>query len=198
VRRHALVASVLATGLLLAGCGIPLSTSAHLMSKSALPEALAQPAGRALDNGQAQAAHGYKPIDVFLVDIAAGALVPRQRNVKPPVTGQAVLDALEAGPFTTDYQSGIGSALATESHLVFLRLDHGIATVRLDSYFVSLHGEAPVEELGQVVWTLTRAPLHITKVQFVGPTRPLAVETYTGAFVHRPVGPCDYQLGRAC
>jgi hypothetical protein len=70
----------------------------------------------------------------------------------------------------------------------------GLATIRLDPYFSQLTGEQPIDELAQIVFSLTESPLHVTEVRFLAPNgRPVAVETSDGRFVNRPVTIADYR-----
>lgn len=195
-RAAGLASALLAASLLACSCGIPTSTAPRLMSRSALPAALVQQAPR--NSGHGGGSGNFAEIRIYLVQIVSGELVCVTRPVKRPVTVQSVLDELEAGPVPSDYENGDGSALATESHLTFLGMAKKTATIRLDSYFVSLEGEAPVEEVAQIVWTVIEDDPGVRRIRFLGPSGPIAVETYkTGRFVHRAVGESDYELGIA-
>jgi hypothetical protein len=69
----------------------------------------------------------------------------------------------------------------------------GLATIRLDRFFSELQGEAPIEELAQIVWSVTES-LRVTEVRFLGADgRPVAVEKADGRFVDRPVTIADYR-----
>lgn len=174
-------------------CGIPVSSGPHRLPSSQLPASLVEretepPPNTAVN---AKAATVY----IYLIANVTGDLVQVARSVSRPATAQKVLDALEAGPFAYEYRLGDLSAVNTDSHLVALGpVSNGTATVELDRYYSELEGEAPVEELAQVVWSLYRSNLGIERVRFVaaGGT-PLAVEIDTGRFVDRPVTAADYE-----
>lgn len=186
---------------LAAGCGIPISSGPHRLATADLPAALVQHQEKPPTTTPGQKPPNSKllPVQIFLIVPFSGNLVPVYRSVSPPVTPQKVLDALEAGPLSVDYHAGYGSAVAQKSHLVALgSVKHGEATVRLDNQFTQLRGEAPVDELAQIVWSLTAAPLHVRSVRFVASDGvPIAVETATGSFVDRPVTRKDYMLRAA-
>lgn len=191
--------ALLACLLLAAGagaCGVPISASPHRISHSALPQALLELRPPATSpTGTQPTTSKEVPIDIYLIQDVSGTLAPVVRQVSPPVTVQKVLDQLEAGPLSVDYHNGDESAVSPRSHLVAVGpVDHGVATVRLDQSFTRLTGEAPVDELGQIVWSLTKAPLHTTAVRFVGNGGALPVETGDGVFVNRPVTEKDYKL----
>ncbi|MHB1986709.1 MAG: GerMN domain-containing protein [Acidimicrobiales bacterium] len=180
------------TAVLSTACGIPLSGGPHNLPRSALPQALLQrqvpPAAGHNSNVKVET------VFVYLIADVSGDLVPAARSVPRPVTVQEVINALEVGPLSQDYRVGDESAINTNSHLVAAGpVENGTATVQLDHYFRQLQGEAPVQELAQIVWSLTESVPGVQRVRFIGTDGPLAVETDTGAFVNRPVSKKDYQ-----
>ncbi|MHB8243770.1 MAG: hypothetical protein ACYDGN_00255 [Acidimicrobiales bacterium] len=194
----------LVLALSLAACGIPISQSPSRLPRSALPQVLVQVAA------PARACHsrgvGFKTVHIYLVQAIPGDLVRVNRCVTLPPTVQKVLKVLEAGPFTTEYHNDLESALNINSNLQAIgpvgtcpgplrpKAHCGLATVRLDRYFSGLRGEAPIQELGQIVWSLTQSDLGVTEVRFLGPNGgPVSVETATGRFVARPVTINDYR-----
>lgn len=185
----ALVLAALALGS--AACGIPLSASPHKLSRSALPLALTKPPPT--PSGHAGSSKG-ETVYIYLIADISGDLVRVPRTVARPATVQRVLDSLEVGPLSQDYRVGDESAVNTNSHLVAVGpVESGTATVQLDRYFFQLQGEAPVQELAQIVWSLTQSDLGVQRVRFVSAAGPLAVETEEGRFVDRPVTEYDYK-----
>lgn len=179
----------LVLGLVAAGCGIPLSSSPRHLPSSALPAALIERQQVAPNNNGTSKG---QTIYIYLV-ASSGDLVQVARTVSPPATPQEVLYALEAGPFSTEYHDGYESAVSGSSHLVAEGpVRSGTLKVRLDRQYSQLSGETPVEELAQIVWSLTASNLGVKQVQFVSSTGPVPVEIDTGVFVNRPVKPADY------
>ena len=202
MRRPFLVALVLGLGLLASACGIPLSKGPTRIAVG-LPQAVVNPAQQAADC-HADSVHLVK-IYIYLVQAIPGTLVPASRCVARPVTPQEVLKALEVGPYETEEREGIETALNASSNLMvqggYARCapprQHAagchLVRVRLDRYFFEGEGEAPIEEIGQIVYSLTQSGLGVDEVRFLGATgSPVYVETATGAFVNRPVSVADY------
>ncbi len=190
--RRLLVVVLAASALLLGACGVPLSSSPQHLPTSALPAALLQPQQAA--SPDATSSSKGETIYIYLVESISGNLVEVARSVSRPATVQKVLYALEAGPFTAEYHDGYESAVSPASHLVAVGpVKNSTATVRLDHQYSELSGETPVEELAQIVWSITSSNLGVKKVQFVGSSNsPVPVEIDTGLFVNRPVTEADY------
>lgn len=201
--RRLVVALLCAAALCLSSCGIPTASSPSKLPRTALPRVLEQnasssPACSASDTR-------LQPVYIYLVQAISGDLVQVARCVTRPATVQKVLDVLEAGPLSAEYHDDYESALNIDSNLQAVGPITpcsktktaplcALATVRLDRYFDQLHGEDPIEELGQIVWSLTRSGLGITDVRFLSPKGlPVAVEIATGRFVNRPVTEQDYR-----
>ena len=183
-----------AAGVALAGCAIPVSKSPSLLPKSDVPEALTQkpPQVNAQPN---EATSKQVSIYIYLIQAITQNLVPVTRYVAPPPTVQKVLDQLEIGPLSADYHAGDESAISPTSHLVSVgSVVKGTATIRLDNSFIQATGENAVDELAQIVWSVTRTHLGVRQIHFVGPNGPISVEIATGRFVDRPVSQKDYEL----
>ncbi|MGO9557500.1 MAG: GerMN domain-containing protein [Acidimicrobiales bacterium] len=190
MRRSAVIAALFAGGLGLSACGIPVSGSPQVLSRSGLPPALVQQQYPTPTASSGKPTQG-KPIIIYLIQNISGDLVPVARSVRN-VTVQAVIAELVAGPVSSEYEKGYESAVNTSSRLAASGPRRHIATVRLDQDFFQLKGEAPVQELGQIVWTLTKSPDGVRAVRFVGPDGPIPVEIASGRFVTRPVGQDNY------
>lgn len=185
---------LVAVGAALAGCAIPVSGTPHLLPKSDVPEALTQRPEQA--NPQPNKATSKQvSVYIYLIQSITQNLVPVTRYVAPPPTVQKVLDELEVGPLSADYHVGDESAISPTSHLVAVGpVVKGTATIRLDDSFIQANGENAVDELAQIVWSVTRTHLGVRQIHFVGPNGPISVEIATGRFVSRPVSQKDYQL----
>lgn len=187
--------------LVAAGCGIPVSASPTRV-KAPLPDSVTHPLPR--NNCLVQVTPPTATISIYLVKGIQGSLVPVTRCVARPLTPQKVLTALIEGPIAPELRDNLESVINVDSRLQVLgpvrlcpqmgiHVSCGVVTVRLDHYFAQLQGEEPIQELGQIVWSLTESGLGITEVRFVDPDgKPIAVETASGTFVRRPVSIADY------
>ncbi len=188
-----LLVSLAVLGGLCAGCGIPVANAPKTLPKDAEPPALLQKANPGPHNPY----HDAAQIVIYLIQDISGELVPVTRTVERPVTVQEVIDELEQGPDYVDYRNGDESAVSTSSDLVAKgAVKSGVSTIRLDQAYEKLTGEAPVDELGQIVWSLVKSGLEVRQVRFLAPYWPYAptsVEIDTGGFVDRPVGVADYK-----
>lgn len=193
-----MVALVLFCSLLAGACGIP---------TGALPTPVTSPlpalVRHKLPKPSCPIHVGLETISIYLLKGVAGSLVPVTRCVSDPVTPQTVLVTLEEGPLPPEYRDNLESAINVDSRLQAIghvRLCHrfrvsfcGLVVVRLDHYFSQLQGEAPIDELGQIVWSLTESHLGISEVRFVDPkNKALPIEIASGTFVNRPVSTSDY------
>lgn len=185
-----MIVALIAGGLGVSACGIPLSGSPHVLSRAGLPPALVQPQYPTATDPSGKRTQG-EPIIVYLIQGISGDLVPVDRSI-PKVTVQAVVDELVAGPVSSEFEKGYESAINTSSRLVATGPKRDVATVRLDPQFFQLKGETPVQELAQIVWTLTTSMASVRTVSFVGPNGPIPVEIGSGRFVIHPVGVGNY------
>ncbi|HLI44683.1 MAG TPA: hypothetical protein VKU92_09465 [Acidimicrobiales bacterium] len=164
----------------------------------------------------------YRHVIIYLVQSITGGLVSQTECVKTQsVTVQQVLTTLEAAGAESDYPddtalnvssdlqsvgpgpSGIGpcppkrhrqtvSSTSTTTTTAPSGTGCTMATVRLDRYFLELQGEAPIQEIGQIVWSLAKS-LGVREVRFLGPGGgKVAVETASGRFVDTPVTTSQY------
>lgn len=104
----------------------------------------------------------------------------------------AAVNALLAGPTTSETGRSISSAVPDGSRLLGLTIVDGVATVNLSSEFESGAGSASVlTRLGQMVYTLTQFP-NVTAVvfQIEGVTR--TTFGSEGVVLDKPVGRADY------
>lgn len=189
------IALTVAAGFALAACGIPASGPQVL--HSGLPQVLELKPQRESQGSGPPSLKGGVTVNIYLIQGLTGELVQVQRTV-PRLTVQAVLDQLEDGPTFKDSRDDYESAVASRSHLQAIGVSKRthVATVQLDSYFEGLTGEEPVEELGQIVWTLTMTTaLHVDAVRFISEAgSPAAVPTLTGHFTSQPVSRSNYRF----
>ncbi len=115
-------------------------------------------------------------------------------SVGPRPTGVGHCPPVHKRTAGTSTSTSTSSASTTTTTTTLPLTECGLATVRLDPYFSQLTGEQPIDELAQIVFSLTQSPLHVTEVRFLGLSgKPVAVETADGRFVNRPVTVADYR-----
>ena len=152
------------------GCGVPIESSPRALPSSELPLALAAvPAGPTVPTIPPDLGHGAVDVPVYFLyknntQLREVATAVRQ---PPGDTPQAVLRALEDGPSARQYAEGYNTAVPSNaSFQVIGQPVHGILPVELDSTYYRLPGELASLELAQVVYTLSRAPADVKRIQF--------------------------------
>jgi spore germination protein GerM len=144
-----------------AGCGVALQSSAQPI---AVPRDLFHtPTTPVLPK------HG-RPVDVYFLTrghlVASTRYVSTDKSLDPLL--QDTLNALTAGPTTSEFRSGISTAVSEfpRASLTLLHVAHGVASVNLDSTFALLDATELFEADGQIVYTLTQFP-QVTSVTLV-------------------------------
>jgi len=77
------------------------------------------------------------------------------RNVTVPASMFAVMNALVAGPTTSERASGITSAMGADVRVLSANVQGGVATVDFNLAFGLISGIAQIEAVSQVVFTAT-------------------------------------------
>lgn len=159
------VAAVLCLGFAIAtaGCGVAIQSSAQSI---AVPHELFQ--APSVPN---LLRHG-RPVDVYF--LTRGHLVASTRFVPTAKLSldqllQDTLNVLTLGPTTSEFRSGISTAMSEypRSQLTLLgNVEHGEASVNLDSTFGELDATQLFDADGQIVYTLTQFP-GVSSVNFV-------------------------------
>jgi spore germination protein GerM len=154
-----------ALGLLVAtaGCGVAIQTSAQqiavprdLFHTPSLPEL----------------PHHGRPVDVYFLTrghlVASTRYVPASRLSIDQLL-QDTLNELTLGPTTSEFRSGISTAMSEYPRAALIltgNVQHGVASVDLDSTFGLLDPTELFEADGQIVYTLTQFPV-VTSVNFL-------------------------------
>ena len=181
--------AVLATAaVILAGCGVPPDDKAILAAPDSVPFDLL---GRApsitattLPFAQTEKA------TLFLVQ--GERLAPVQRELPAPVSVASVLEALAAGPTTTEVQLGLRTALLTTPGLVKSGgVSGGIATIDLGQPFTEIAGRDQIVALAQIVSTVTGLP-GVGRVRFTLDGNPVGILRGDGAVTTETVSRDDY------
>jgi spore germination protein GerM len=190
VRRRTVagLAALVAVTLGLAGCGIPPDDSATLASPGSVPfDLLGQaPSVTATTLPFAQT----EKATLFLVQ--GERLAPVQRELPAPVSVESVLEALIAGPTSTEVQLGLRTALLTTPGLVRSGgVSGGIATIDLGQPFTEIAGRDQIVALAQIVSTVTGLP-GVGRVRFTLDGNPVGILRGDGAVTTETVSRDDY------
>jgi hypothetical protein len=137
-----------------AGCGLPIDNSPQSIPADEMPLALSEPNATIPSVSRLL---GAIPEEIYLLGPDA-QLVGRVRYLRPPPTPQEMLDALEAGPASTELDQGIQSAIPSSANLIAGALTGGDLTVVLDSSFGSPRPGQATYEYAQIVYTVTSLP----------------------------------------
>ncbi|MGH9010748.1 MAG: GerMN domain-containing protein [Acidimicrobiia bacterium] len=181
-----LVAVVVAVGL--AGCGVPPDDSATLAAPASVPfDLLGQaPSVTATTLQFAQT----EKATLFLVQ--GERLAPVQRELPAPVSVESVLEALVAGPTSTEVQLGLRTALLTTPGLMRSGgVSGGIAIIDLGQPFTEIAGRDQIVALAQIVSTVTGLP-GVGRVRFTLDGIPVGILRGDGAVTTETVSRDDY------
>ncbi len=182
------LAVLLAAAVILAGCGIPPDDSATLAAPDSVPfDLLGQaPSVTATTLPFAQT----EKATLFLVQ--GERLAPVQRELPAPVSVESVLEALVAGPTSTEVQLGLRTALLTTPGLVRSGgVSGGIATIDLGQPFTEIAGRDQIVALAQIVSTVTALP-GVGRVRFTLDGNPVGILRGDGAVTTETVSRDDY------
>jgi spore germination protein GerM len=190
VRRRAatVVAAVVVAAVALAGCGVPPDDQATLAARDSVPfDLLGQaPSVTATTLPFAQT----EKATLFLVQ--GERLAPVQRELPAPVSVESVLEALAAGPTTTEVQLGLRTALLSTPGLVRSGgVSGGIATIDLGQPFSEIAGRDQIVALAQIVSTVTGLP-GVGRVRFTLDGQPVGILRGDGAVTTETVSRDDY------
>jgi hypothetical protein len=170
-----------------AGCGIPPDDHASLAQPgSVLYDLLGDsPAATATTQASAQT----EKATLFLVQ--GERLAPVQRELPAPVSVEAVLQALAAGPTTTEVQLGLRTALLAPGLMRSGGVSGGIATIDLGLPFTEIAGRDQIVALAQIVSTVTGLP-GVGRARFTFDGQPVGILRGDGAVTTETVSRDDY------
>jgi hypothetical protein len=154
-RRLGVLACLAAAMSVLAGCGLPVNSSPQAIPAGDIPAALiasntTQPTGPITVTGIR--------MPIYLLGLDDFELVRVPRYIRPPLTPQKLLDALEAGPVGPEIDQGLQTDLPPTADLVSGGISDGLLTVDLDSSYLSLLYEQRADYFAQIVATVTCLP----------------------------------------
>lgn len=151
--------------------GIAVATSACGLAIQSSAQPIAVPGNLFHTPGSPALLRHGRPVDVYF--LTRGHLVASTRFVPGGKLSldqllQDTLNVLTLGPTTSEFRSGISTAMSEypRSQLTLTDVSHGVASVDLDSTFGTLDATELFEADGQIVYTLTQFP-EVNSVNFV-------------------------------
>lgn len=170
-------------------CGVPVGGRPSPISPKAVPFDLlapSPPASTATSSGSDAAGHTLA-VQVFLVN-PSSHLAAVSRSVPFPSNPDALLVSLLkeviAGPTAAEAAAGLQGAIPPQTTVLNgTTITAGLATVDLSSGFGQLAGQAQIEAIAQVVWTVTTNLSGINGVAFEIAGQPASVPEPNGALV---------------
>lgn len=186
--RTARLLTVAAAGALLAACGVATQAGPRAIPRTQVPFDLLDP-----NAPSATTTPPASNVVVYFVD-QAGHVAPVQRAVTAPQRLLSVMNALVAGPTSTEQTNdGLSSSIPPTVRVLNASLQSGgVAVVNFNSTFIQIGSSSQVAAVAQVVYTATRQP-GVASVQFEINGSATDVPTASNAEVSRPVTRTDYE-----
>lgn len=170
----------------LTSCGVPVAGSPSAIARQNVPFGLlTRPtATTPTPTTSSPPPAGDRAIDVYLV-APSGRLAPVQRVVSDPVDLATVIQALVNGPTTAEATAGLQDEVPTQTKMLGPgTVAAGIATVDLNAAFGQLAGQAQIEAIAQVVFTVTADVPGVSAVGFEVAGQLTQVPETNGALVN--------------
>ena len=179
---------LVACGLFLAACGIPTSNQADVVPSHDVPFHLLSPT---VPTSTTTTLFATPYVSELIYLVKSNALVGVRREVIVPAPLTAVVDALLAGPTSSETANGLTSALSPGVRIESTVVVAGIATINLNAAFGQISGSAETLAVGQLVLTVTSQP-DATAVSFAINGLAISVPTADGASTKVPVSAAQY------
>jgi hypothetical protein len=181
--RRAVAAVAAVTALGLAGCGVPVDRSPTALPRRGIPFGLLLPSSPSSTTTSSAPSPVSVPIRIFLVS-PSGHLVAVARQVPAAsVSLDTVLDTLVKGPSNEETAAGLQSAVPPQTTVLGAVVGAGgVATVNLGGTFGQLVGQAQIEAVAQIVFSVTGVS-GVTGVTFELTGQAVNVPTASGAQV---------------
>jgi len=174
----------------LSACGIPSDPQANQVESHNVPFHLLSPTIPTSTTTTTPAA-AFVTESIYLLN-PSGLAVARLRNVAVPATLSATIDALLAGPTTSEVVAGITTAIPLGVRVLSVTQAASTATINLNATFGLVSSSAETQAIGQLVLTATNQP-GVSAVSFEINGNPIAVPTASGAASNAPVTAADFR-----
>jgi len=183
------VASVLvASALLLSGCGLPEDDEPQSLSAEDVPFDLLDPATTTIP----QDSEGFALAEVTLYLVEDGLLVPVETTIQGFAEPEAALDTLLEGPENLNLGPALTTAIPADTEVGELQEESGVLTVDLSEEFQTVEGERSILATAQVVCTATDLD-EIDGVRFRIEGEDITVNDAEGVEQDRPVRCADFR-----
>ncbi len=182
------MAGCLLGGALVAGCGVPIGTHPSPITHAAVPFSLLDPAASSGAPGATTTIAPYTSqrltLQIYLV-APASRLVAVDRVVPSPSDLVSILQALIAGPTSTEAAAGLQGQIPSQTKVLGgTQILNNVATVDLSAAFGQLAGQAQIQAIAQIVFTITGDLSGVTGVAFEIAGQPASVPQPDGALVN--------------
>ncbi|WP_432825051.1 GerMN domain-containing protein [Dactylosporangium sp. CA-092794] len=173
--------AVLASALLLAGCGVPTESEPRTIQPSVVVGSFEGPiaVGTARPGAFVERLYLVRDNELVIVD----------RRVAVPPSPERQLDDLIAGPTPQERDNGLDSALSGTDFITGVQLRDGIAVVEVAADSSIRNDE--ILAYAQVVCTLA-ARADVSSVQFAHDGQPIDVPSADGSITREPLTEADY------
>ena len=191
LRRVAVLGCVAVALASAAGCGLSVDALPQPIPSDEVPPAILVPTSTVVNPGQ----HGGMiPFSgVYFIAPDGTQLVKTTQWVHPKITPQKLLDTLDSGPSSAEFDEGIQSALPPNASLLSGGVTNGVLAVYLDVSYESLFANQEGLYFAQIVWTATSLP-EIKSLVFYFNNAAVSPVTGNGAIATAYlVDRCDYQ-----
>jgi spore germination protein GerM len=179
--------AALAGLVVLAGCGVTSDAAPRPLAPSKVPFHLLDPKG-----GTSTSVPPAANVIVYFVD-PSGHLVPVERAVTEPQHLLSVMNALVAGPTSTEQANGgLSSSITPTVRVLNASVQSGgVAVVNFNNAFIQIGSSNQVMAVAQVVYTATQQA-GVSGVQIEVGGAATDVPVASNAEVRRPVTRADY------
>ncbi len=187
-RAGAAIAAALVGGLALAACGVPIGDQPSPIAHGAVPFDLLDPSATSGTPGSPTTTTPFPTqrltLQIYLVG-PASRLVAVDRVVPSPSDLVSILQALIAGPNSTEAAAGLQGQIPSQTKVLSgTQVLNGIATVDLSAAFGQLAGQAQILAIAQIVFTVTGDLSGVTGVAFEIAGQPASIPQPDGALVN--------------
>ena len=148
------VAGCALLALLAAGCAIPTQQGPSTIAPSKVPFDLLSPVPPAATTTTQPKPSSYVPVKVYLLN-ATQDLVAADRVVVSPAPLTSVINALLAGPTSSDVQKGFSTAIPDNVNVLSAVQVGSLVTVNFNEAFAEISGSNSELAVAQVVATVT-------------------------------------------
>ena len=173
--------------LMSAACGIGTEAAPHHLDRQGVPFGLLAPATTTTTPTTEPVA---AQVTIYL-EATTQKLVAVARKTSMPPTIQDILEALSAGPTSTESSRGLTSPISSASPIKLDAFRAGNVSVDVPASFESLGGQDQIVAAGQLVYSLTGLP-GVTGVVLLVAGQPTQVPTSGGSLSSGPLTRNDY------